>query len=665
MSARSGNLTAAASCPASAQPEPRADAAALTNTAQRLRVLIIGESSDEDACDVYRSRMFVGPLSRLGVDVRYAMSSIESDRPINRLEIERRTAVGVERLTAEMECADVVVFRRAYHTHSLCLECEFATLDAEGVATHSRATGHTVNGGPDPAVRRLFEGIATNPGVARRLAIVYETDDDLLRLDPSNGQGRVIRHEQDLIKRMIGRADLVTTSTPFLAGRLASLTTEVRVVRNAIDPAWYGDRGTAASADLDDSINCRLVYYGSMVRLRDYAVCAPAVDAIARAGARRVWFGAPDVESFDADIVDMFDEIHPYVTSVPVFARALAGLRPAIGLAPLIASPFAQSKSELHWLEYSMAGAATVATSLSGGGPYDVIRHGVDGFLASSRAEWRWALERLAASAGLRAEVAGRARSRVVAEYGVDLRAIEWAAAYRWAADHAGRGLNGVPRNALPTSPSARVGSDIVRANRAERRRSSRAAQVSRLSGSEDPCEQPPAGPPAAAILEAYVAAQAFAHRSPLRLLLGADGSANEAAAGHPAADGWITVDTAGKPDVRHDVLFGLPFGDGSVDAIEAHHVLEERGALTSVLTGEAARVLRAGGTFRVVTADRMTALANQRTLAAQGVVLVGRSARLPDFTAETLERLLVKSGFVGVVRHPASPGQLILEATR
>jgi glycosyltransferase involved in cell wall biosynthesis len=88
-----------------------------------------------------------------------------------------------------------------------------------------------------------------------------------------------------------------------------------------------------------------------------------------------------------------------------------------------------------------MAGAACVATRLMGGGPYEVIRDGVDGLLARNKAQWRDALRSLAGSPDRRAELAGRARERVLAEYRAADRAIEWADAYRWAAEHAGRGI--------------------------------------------------------------------------------------------------------------------------------------------------------------------------------------------------------------------------------
>jgi hypothetical protein len=71
----------------------------------------------------------------------------------------------------------------------------------------------------------------------------------------------------------------------------------------------------------------------------------------------------------------------------------------------------------------------------------------VDGLLARNKAEWRDKLRGLAGSPQLRTELAGRARERVLAEYDVRQRAAEWADAFRWAADHAGRArLRGLTR---------------------------------------------------------------------------------------------------------------------------------------------------------------------------------------------------------------------------
>jgi glycosyltransferase involved in cell wall biosynthesis len=601
--------------------------------------------------------MFVRPLAGLGVEVGYLLPSIVADGPLDRRGFERQVEDGVERLRAAADRADVVVFRRAYASHIVCLQCAFATLDGDAGIAHAATTGHAVNVGADLAVRRFFDGLDSEH--AARGAIVYETDDDLLRVDPANGQHRIAHLERDLIERMIRRADLVTTSTPALASRLTPLAAAVRVLRNAVDPGWYGaPRARPGGRDPDRP---RVGFYGSVGRLRDYAVCATAVDAVVRRhrGARRVWIGAPAAGPDDLRAeVDragrVFDEVHPYVAGVPGFARQLAALDLGIGLAPLTGGPFDRCKSELHWLEYAMAGAATVATRLRGGGPYDVISHGVDGLLAGSVPEWRRALERLVESSALRAEIAGRARERVLAEYSVDGRAAEWADAYRDAAEQAGRGL-------------------VARVRRASPRRHAGSARPAGTGSRPMPKPEPaparpvPATPTPAAIVAAYLAAQAYAGRSPLRLRLGIDGSA--AAPAPPnrglAGDGWVTIDTAGTPDIRHHVGYGLPFADGSVDRVEATEVLDRLGELGPILIAEIARVLRPGGRVRLCTPDRRAALARQAVLAIQGVTVSGTAGRLPRYTAETLERSVTRAGF-GIVRCVAAPtDQLILEARR
>jgi glycosyltransferase involved in cell wall biosynthesis len=275
-------------------------------------------------------------------------------------------------------------------------------------------------------------------------AVVYDADDDILDYPDWTGLGLAARRERDLILSILAIADLVTAATAVLAERLRPHTRgQVRVVRNAVDPAWY-----AGGPEPDLPGDPRVVYHGVPVRLRDYEVARPAVEASASAvaGLWRVWLGA----AHESRVVGCMDEVRPWVDGLAAFARALVSVRPDIGLAPLLDEPFNRAKSELHWLEYAMAGAPTIATAFSGPGPYDVIRDGVDGLLARNKAEWRDGLRRLAGSQTLRHELAGRARERVLAEYQADKRAEEWADAYHWAAEHGGRGALPASRATVP-----------------------------------------------------------------------------------------------------------------------------------------------------------------------------------------------------------------------
>jgi hypothetical protein len=398
-----------------------------------LRVLVYG-SVDAGACDSVRLGIYRDLLEDHGVELRTwgEFNDYGIHVPAeyaDRLDDAVRDGVATVDLSP-IEWADVVVFRRWYGTVHACDDCDFAAPNEATLASHLLSAGHAPVA-RDRVIRSLLGSIERDPSVLRGRAFVYELDDDLLSPQPRLGFYRRIQGDLDLIERFARRADLVTVSTPVLANRMRRYNSDVRVIRNAVMPEWY-----APPRDEADPRPLSFLYYGVSGRMRDYAICRDAVDETARAaGARRIWLG-----SDDAEVRAAVDEAHPYDSDVRRFIRRLVRARPAIGLAPVGQDDFSRGHSELHWLEYSLAGAATVASRTMGGGPYDVIRDGVDGLLARNKAEWREQVRRLAGSPNLRAELAGRARERVLAEYDVRKRASEWADAFRWAADHAGRG---------------------------------------------------------------------------------------------------------------------------------------------------------------------------------------------------------------------------------
>jgi glycosyltransferase involved in cell wall biosynthesis len=420
-----------------------------------IHVLVYG-ALDSGITDSLRIGCFVEPLSRLGVEVRSwqsfaddllggggggggggvggggggsSSSSAHTAPPSAQSDADFLRDSG---LTA-LAWADVVVFRRWRSTHLVCSECERAFDSEPALAAHVRSSNHRTLV-PDLLLRPIVELIATHPELLGERAVVYDTDDDVLDYPDWTGLGPAARRERDLAVRILGMADMVTAATPVLADRLRPLTRgEVRVIRNAVDPAWYV--GTAEPGLIGDP---RVLYHGVPVRLRDYEVARPAVDAVAAAvpGMRRVWLGA----AHEPRVVACMDEVRPWVDGLAAFGGSLVAARPDIGLAPLLDESFNRAKSELHWLEYAMAGAPTIATSFGGPGPYDVIRDGTDGLLARTPADWERHLRRLAVSPAMRGELAGRARERVIAEYTVAGRAAEWAEAFGWASSHGGIG---------------------------------------------------------------------------------------------------------------------------------------------------------------------------------------------------------------------------------
>jgi hypothetical protein len=404
--------------------------------ADLLRVLVYG-SIDAGVCDFVRLGVYRDLLAAHGVELRTwgdFNDYLVQVPPAYADRLDDAVRDGVATLDlSPIDWADVLVFRRWNGTVYACDNCDYAAPDSATLIRHTAATGHA----PvvrDRIIRPLLASIERERAVLRGRAMVYELDDDLLSPQPWLGFYGRIGGDLDLIERLARTADLVTVTTPILAARMRRYNAAVRVIRNAVVPEWYEAPGSGA-----EPRPLSMLYYGVRARLRDYAICREAVDQTARAtGAHRIWLGADE-----ADVRSAVDEAIPYEKDVRGFIRKLVSARPAIGLAPIGEDAFSRSHSELHWLEYSLAGAATVASRSMGGGPYDVIRDGEDGLLARNKVEWREQLRRLAASAQLRDDLAGRARERVLAEYDARQRAAEWADAFRWAADHAGRGALG------------------------------------------------------------------------------------------------------------------------------------------------------------------------------------------------------------------------------
>ena len=406
-----------------------------------VHVLVYG-ALDSGVTDSLRVGCFVEPLARLGVEVRSWQSFADdllggAARTVADSAGPTGDSLRDSGLTA-LAWADIVLFRRWRSTHTVCTECEAVFGREAELAAHVRSFGHR-SLVPDALLRPVVELFAAHPELLGGRAIVYDADDDILDYPDWTGLGPAARRERDLILGILSIADAVTAATPVLAERLRPHTRcQVRVVRNAVDPAWYAGAPEPGLAG-----DPRVVYHGVPVRLRDYQVARSAVDAVAleTPGLRRVWLGAAN----EPRVVAAMDEVRPWVDGLAAFGGALVAARPDIGLAPLLDEPFNRAKSELHWLEYAMAGAPTIVSGMEGPGPYDVVRSGVDGLVASSPSDWERHLRSLASSPDLRLEIATRARERVLAEYTVSARAQEWADTYRWASEHIGvwRGRTG------------------------------------------------------------------------------------------------------------------------------------------------------------------------------------------------------------------------------
>jgi glycosyltransferase involved in cell wall biosynthesis len=108
-----------------------------------------------------------------------------------------------------------------------------------------------------------------------------------------------------------------------------------------------------------------------------------------------------------------------------------------VGLYPILPSDWAAGKSGFKSVQYMAVGVPFVATPV--GATTEVGEANVTHFLATTQDEWRDALARLVADAGLRRRMGDAGRAHALAHYTVPAQADKIARALREAADAGGR----------------------------------------------------------------------------------------------------------------------------------------------------------------------------------------------------------------------------------
>jgi glycosyltransferase involved in cell wall biosynthesis len=212
--------------------------------------------------------------------------------------------------------------------------------------------------------------------------LVYEIDDDLLDVDPSNGPAWHYFSRSEIrsnIKRNIQVSNAVITTNEILAERVRQLNSNVFVAPNFV-PAWVLDlpvpEGTPGQFTLG--------WAGGASHEMDWA---EAVSEVARFQSRDkhvemhvMGWQHPGLWRRLAQDRARFTK---WVDSVPDLYRMIDF---QIGLAPLRPHVFNQTKSYIKTLEYAALGIPSIASDV---GPYsDFVEHKVTGFLVRQPHEW-------------------------------------------------------------------------------------------------------------------------------------------------------------------------------------------------------------------------------------------------------------------------------------
>lgn len=242
--------------------------------------------------------------------------------------------------------------------------------------------------------------------------LIFEIDDDLFSIDrESNRKGFDFFTDPETRRRLlhnIALADLVITSTPYLAGVMAELNPNVIVRPNCVDAKWL-----IASRSVNERTT--IGWAGSSTHAMDFQAVSGPLRRFLRQNS-----------SVDLHLMGQAYLTGPQIRHTPWVAgveQYMAAVDFDIGIAPLKPHPFNRSKSYLKCLEMGSLGIPVVATDY---GPYaDFVEHGVTGFLVRYDHQWGQFLRMLVEDEAMRLEMGAAARKQA-ADFTIQKNVHRW-----------------------------------------------------------------------------------------------------------------------------------------------------------------------------------------------------------------------------------------------
>lgn len=227
--------------------------------------------------------------------------------------------------------------------------------------------------------------------------MVWETDDDLWTIDPTNQ--RAVREFTppmlEAMERVARISHMVTVSTEPLAEVMSKYNSNVVVLPNHID-------GALLEVERPRRDRVTIGWAGGDSHFKDWAMVAPR---LRRFLARNP---AVDFHAIGANYLDgngISGRHTPWASDLFDYYRTIDF---DIGIAPLIFSRFNRSKSAIKAIEYAALGIPVIASDAEPYQPF--VKDGVTGFLVRHDHEWEARLRDLVNDADMREEMGRNAK---------------------------------------------------------------------------------------------------------------------------------------------------------------------------------------------------------------------------------------------------------------
>jgi glycosyltransferase involved in cell wall biosynthesis len=254
-----------------------------------------------------------------------------------------------------------------------------------------------------------------------RRKIVWDTDDDLLEVPAWNPAREMIgQGKTDMMKACLSYSDHVTLTTDIFKNEYAkaypTFSDRITVLPNLIDlDAWKFEPCRKQSGPV------RVMWSGSMSHQADVDLIGDVVFKLVKKYKDKVHFIfmgliPSQLRINNETLPDLRNRVVQVgVCELPYYPHNLTLFSPDISMIPVVDCRFNRVKSNIKYLEMTLAGAASVASDL---GPYAAtIEDSRDGLLCQDAEDWEESLSLLIENPSKVREMHKAARQKVIDNY--------------------------------------------------------------------------------------------------------------------------------------------------------------------------------------------------------------------------------------------------------
>lgn len=250
-------------------------------------------------------------------------------------------------------------------------------------------------------LRKTFNGFFSNLLHRFSKHLIFDMDDAIFcHSDGTPSQMRAKR-----FKNIANRCDQIWAGNSYLASMALRHNPSVVVLPTSLSPEKYFLTTTKNNNFLE------LVWIGSSATKRYLNSALPLLEEIAES--------IPDLRLkivADFDLTAQKLPVQSIVWSEEIEAEALASSH--IGIAPMPDDAWTQGKCGLKILQYMAAGLPVISSP--SGVNKDIVKHGINGFLAQNPEDWKAAIKHLAQNPDQRQRMGQAGRKTVLENYSLD-----------------------------------------------------------------------------------------------------------------------------------------------------------------------------------------------------------------------------------------------------